>query len=545
MGPRAGLAALAGCTASALLFALYVRVEWPWFALGWIALVPWLAVLDRTASLRGALAVGLLMSEAFTLAVFWWFIGAIAGYADAPWPTGLAVVLLTAPLIQPQFLVCAATRHLARARGAGRWRTALIAAAAYVGAEWALPKLFGDTIGHAFLASRLLRQAADLVGAHGLTFVLVLANECVLIIARHLPVAPASLPTGPAKPTRATALQAIAVLVALVVGLAAYGALRLRQLSGDRGADITAAAVQADISHYDRLAAEIGTYDAVRLILDAHIAWSDSALARARPDLLIWPETVYPTTFGAPKSPDGAAFDREIAAFVERADVPLVFGTYDQDGEREYNAAVALTPGADRRPSAGIYRKAELFPFTERVPALLDSDALRSRMPWLGTWQPGGGAHVLDVRLRSGDTLRLAPLICYDAVNPSLALAAVRDGAQLLVTLSNDSWFADGNGPRLHLAVSAFRSIETRRAQVRATNTGISAIIDASGELLDTLAVHQRGALTGTVRTGGGWTLMLAWGDWFGAAALLLGTVLAGGVLLAWRRDARRRQPPT
>jgi apolipoprotein N-acyltransferase len=295
--------------------------------------------------------------------------------------------------------------------------------------------------------------------------------------------------------------------------------------------------VQADISHYERLAAELGTFDAVGLILDAYFALSSELLdATPRPpvDLLVWPETVYPTTFGTPKSPDGAQFDRAIAGFVERAGVPLIFGSYDADGGDEFNAAVFLEPPLDGSVGFATYRKASLFPLTERVPALLDSPAVRAWLPWLGTWKAGGGSRVVPLRLRDGRTLRVAPLICYDAVDPALAIAAVRQGAEVIVTLSNDAWFATDGGPRLHLVVSAFRSIETRRPQVRSTNTGISAVIAPTGELLGTIGVATRGVLAARVipsRTA--WTLMLAWGDWVGPTALAAGLGLLG---VAWRR---------
>ncbi|MBX3025851.1 apolipoprotein N-acyltransferase [bacterium] len=503
-------------TASAVAFALYARVAWPWFLLGWIGLIPWLAALDALRSRRGALAAGWLMSVAFSLGVFWWFIAAIAGYANAPWGVGLAVVLLTAPLLQPQFIVHALARHLAQRRGAARWHVAALAACAYVGAEWALPKLFADTLGHGFLAADHLRQAADAVGAAGLTFVLLLANEALLAAWRR-------------RGSRA-ALTPLAGIALLTAGLWGYGALRLAQLADDAGTPLRAGIVQADLSHYDRLAAEIGTYDAVRLILEAHESLSAQLMAEARPDLLVWPETVYPTTFGAPKSADGAAFDEEIADAVRRFGVPLVFGSYDVEHGREYNAAFVLEPG-DAPGANPTYRKAQLFPFTERVPAWLDHAAVRAALPWLGTWRPGRGDPVLPLRLADGRTLRIAPQICYDAVNPLLALGAARAGAELLVTLSNDSWFASGGGPRLHLVVSAFRSIETRLWQVRATNTGISAVVSPSGELRDQLGVGERGTIAATVvaRPSPG-SPMLAWGDWFGAAALLAAAALAAAL---------------
>lgn len=519
--PRA-VRTVGAAAATAVAFALYARVEWPWFALGWCGLAPWLAVLDELRSWRGALAAGWLMSVAFTLAVFPWFIDAIAGYAGAPWLAALLVVVASAPLIQPQLIVHAAVRHLARRRAAAAWHVAGLSACAYVGAEWTLPKLFADSLGHGFLAADHLRQAADLVGAGGLSLVLLLANDAVLAAWRRGPTVAALAP-----------LAGVALLVAALWG---YGAVRLAQLAALPGAPLRAGLVQADISHYDRLASAVGTYDAVRMILDAHEALSAQLLATARPDFLVWPETVYPTTFGAPKSADGAAFDAGIAAAVARFGVPLVFGAYAVEAGREYNAAFVLEPGA-APGAAPAYRKAQLFPFTERVPAWLDRPALRAALPWLGTWQPGRGDVVLPLRLAGGRTLRIAPQICYDAVNPALAIAAARAGAELIVTLSNDSWFASGGGPRLHLVVSAFRSIETRLWQVRATNTGISAIVSPGGELIDQLGVGVRGTLSGEViaRPSPG-SLMLAWGDWFGAAALAAGLAMLAALPAPTRR---------
>lgn len=534
MRPR--LLALASVAASAAAFALYARVEWPWLILGWCGLVPWLGALDDEPTLARALGSGLLMSEAFAVAVFFWFAQAIATYTGAPLAVGLLVLLLLAPLLQPQFIAFAGARHLARRRGALLWRTALTGACVYVGTEWASPKLFADTLGHGLYASPLLRQAADLAGAHGLTFVLLIANECAASAWR----APA-LPAAGRSHWRARATPA-AVVALLVAALLGYGALRYRLLAATaEGAPIRAGIVQGNISHYEELARARGTYDAVRFILAAYFDLSTEVLHQATGgpvDLLVWPETVYPTTFGVPKSPDGAAFDRTIAEFVNAAGVPLVFGSYDVDGGNEFNAAVFLPPSADGAISYDTYRKTSLFPLTERVPALLDSRAVRRWLPWLGTWKPGAGPPVVRVRLRDGRALRIAPLICYDAVDPRLAIQAVRQGAEVILTLSNDSWFATGGGPRLHLVVSAFRSIETRRPQVRATNTGISAIITPTGELLGSIGVEERGTLAGSiVPVRDTSTLMLAWGDWFGPTALVAGVAL----LVMTRPGAPRR----
>jgi apolipoprotein N-acyltransferase len=520
--------------------AVFARLEWRWLVLGWIGLVPWLAALDRARSVRGALAAGLVLSAVFTVAVFGWFAGAIQTYTGLSFAAALPLLALFGPLLQPQFPVFAVARHVARRRGHHAfWLTALMGALVYVGTEWAWPKLFGDTLGHGLYASLWMRQAADVAGAPGLTVVLLIANACVLEGVRVMMSATAGGGAAAMPRRLRSALAPVACIVVLAVALLAYGAVRVRQIAASvRGdAPVTAAVVQANLSHYDELRAEHGTYETVRMILDTYFALSTEALARGGVDLLVWPETVYPTTFGVPKSADGAAFDDEIATFVTRTGVPLVFGSYDAENGREFNAAFFLEPAHPREYTT--YRKAWPFPLTEHVPAWLDSPALRARLPWLGTWYPGNGAKVVALTLADGRVLRIAPLICYDVLDPGLVLAAVREGADLIVTLSNDSWFEAGAGPRQHLLGAAFRSIETRRPQLRATNTGISAIITPTGEIVASAGTDERAILTASlVPERAATTLAVAWGDWLGPVALSLGLALL--LALAARRDQRR-----
>jgi apolipoprotein N-acyltransferase len=102
--------------------------------------VPWLVVLDRTASWRGALASGAAMAVAFCVAVFSWFPSAIADYAGAPVGLVAAIGLVASPVFQPQFVVFALARHAARRRGLRDAWTVIAGAGAYVGAEWAIPE---------------------------------------------------------------------------------------------------------------------------------------------------------------------------------------------------------------------------------------------------------------------------------------------------------------------------------------------------------------------------------------------------------------------
>nr|WP_295077685.1 hypothetical protein [uncultured Roseateles sp.] len=164
-----------GILVSALLCGLYARGGTAWL-LGFVALLPWLRTLDAARSLAGSLLNAWAMSLAFTAAVFAWFGTAMGSYTQLGTAPSLALLLLAAPLFQPQFLAFALVRHLARRR-LGVALAALAAAAAWVASEWLFPKLLGDTLGHGLYPSRLLRQAADLGGAAGLTVFLLLSNE--------------------------------------------------------------------------------------------------------------------------------------------------------------------------------------------------------------------------------------------------------------------------------------------------------------------------------------------------------------------------------
>jgi len=501
-------AAILGAAAAA---ALASRLAPPWYALVWVCAAPWLAALDRVATWRGAVASGVVMAAAFSAGVFSWFPIAVADYARAPIAAVAALGLVAAPLFQPQFVAVAVARHAARRRRLGDRATALVTAGTWVAAEWLVPKLFGDTLGVGLWEAPWLRQAADLGGLPGLTFALVLGNDGVRAAAVR------------------RALRPLVATAGIAAALAAYGAVRAAAAPPAPAAPpIAFGVVQAGVAQYDRLRAEVGTHEAVRRILDAQIAVSRRLLDGATPDVLVWPETVYPTTFGAPKSDDGAAFDRLIAGLVVATGRPLVFGAYDADGGVEYNAAFFLEPDGAGGVTFATYRKAALFPLTERVPAWLDRPAVRARLPWLGSWRPGTGAAVVPLRLPGGRRVRVAPLICYDAVDPRRAAAAVRDGAELIVTLSNDSWLGTA-GARLHLAVSGFRSIETRRPQVRATPTGVSAVVTPAGDVIAAAAVGERTGLAAAVApVASGVPLAARLGNWVGpAGALLAASLLA------------------
>jgi apolipoprotein N-acyltransferase len=508
----------AGILASALLAFLYARGGAGWL-LGFVALVPWLRTLDANRTLAGALLGAWAVSIAYTAAVFAWFGSAIGAYTQLGSVAGMAVLLLAAPLFQPQFLAFALVRHAVGQRH-GPVLRALAGSAAWVAMEALVPKLLGDTLGYGIYPSAQLRQAADLGGAAGLTLLLLLANEAIAAaLARR------------AQGARAVATPlALAALVPLL--LAGYGFAILSAPAAPAGKPLRIGLVQSNVVDYERLRREKGTGAVVREVLDTHYAMSYDAVERQRADAVLWSETVYPTTFGHPKSEAGAELDREILAIVDAAGVPFIFGTYDRDAAGEYNAAAFVAPGAGL---LGFYRKTRVFPLTEYVPAWLDGPLLRQWLPWAGSWRPGSGARVFPLRLADGREIPVLPLICLDDMDAGLAIDGARLGAQAILTMSNDAWFsAQAQGAELHLAAAAFRSIETRLPQFRVTSNGVSAVIDATGSVIAAARSGERALVVGELAVQEPpRTLMLIWGDWVGRAGVAFLLLLAA--ITAWR----------
>lgn len=519
---------LAATVASAVLCGVYARGGAGWAA-GFVALAPWLIALDGARSTGGAVLCAWAMSVLYTAAVFPWFGGAVGRYTGLGHAAGMALLLVAAPLFQPQFLALALARRLFR-RHHGPAVAALAGVAAWAATERLMPRLLDDTMAYGLHVQPLLAQAADLVGAAGLTVLLLLCGEALAAAWR--------LRAGGV----AASARALAAATAVPLVLAGYGLWTASQAAGAADGELLRVGlVQSNIVDYERLRQERGSGAVVREVLDVHYAMTYDAVERQGAQAVLWSETVYPTTFGQPRSEAGAELDREIQEIVNAAGVPFVFGAYERDAAGEYNAAVFLAPDSG---VVGRYRKTRLFPLTEHVPAWLEGPLLRRWLPWAGTWQPGDGARVLPLRLADGREVPVLPLVCLDAMDAGLVAAGARLGAQAILAMSNDSWFSDDAlGARLHLAAAAMRSIETRLPQFRVTPSGYSAVIDARGEVRAASHWGERMLVVGSLPVGEPRrTLAVAWGDWVGLVAAA-GLALLGA-LGGWRAWRGRVTPP-
>jgi apolipoprotein N-acyltransferase len=203
-------------------------------------------------------------------------------------------------------------------------------------------------------------------------------------------------------------------------------------------------------------------------------------------DILVWPEAAIPNYYQRARG-----FLDPIARRAADNETTLITGlpSLAGQGENYYNSAIALGQGE------GIYHKQHLVPFGEYVPL---EGLLRGLIGFfdlpMSAFSSGASE---QPPLRAG-AYRVAPYICYEVVYPELVARSARN-SDLLITISNDSWFGNSIGPLQHLQIAQMRALENGRYMIRGTNDGISAIIDHRGQILARTERFVETTLTGEV----------------------------------------------
>jgi apolipoprotein N-acyltransferase len=241
-------------------------------------------------------------------------------------------------------------------------------------------------------------------------------------------------------------------------------------------------------------------------------------------DLIIWPEAAIPDFFERWRRP----LEQIAQSAAQRGSALMlgILGTHAETREGQ-NVVVAMTSP----PS--VYVKRHLVPFGEfyPVPSFVREWLRLNNLP--STDMASG---VPDQPPLAVGGERIAVTICYEDLFGAEQLHSLPD-ATLLVNVANDAWFGDSIGPPQHLQIARVRAAEAGRYLLRATNTGVSAVIDPAGAVVDTLPSFEAGVLTATVRGHTGLTPYARWGNYPAVLGALL--VLAG--VLAWRglREAK------
>jgi apolipoprotein N-acyltransferase len=288
--------------------------------------------------------------------------------------------------------------------------------------------------------------------------------------------------------------------------------------------------------------------------IDQGVKWSDAwrertlgiyeeltrEAARQGAELIVWPETAVPGALEA-----DAATHARIRALARETNAWLVVGSVGLDWSDSgrpsayYDSAFLFDAAGELRER---YDKTHLVPFGEYVPfrdllGVFVSSVARGVAP--DDVAPGDRPRALQVATREGVALRAGVPVCYELLFPDLVRRFAVDGAELLLGITNDAWYGATGAPYQFLAITRLRSVETGLWTARAANTGVSAFIDARGQVRAETRIFEQGLLVADVprredpREA---TVYVRFGDVFVWSCWLAG---AAALAAAWRLRMR------
>ena len=421
---------------------------------------------DRSASLKGAFWVGWLAGFAYFFIGCWWVAEAFLVNPAQAWMAPFAASLLPAGM----GLFWGAATALYRRFAPVGVRRVLLFAALFALLEWTrghvLTGFPWNPAGAGWTAGSAMSQFASVVGVYGLGLVTVAAAAAF---------APLADP-GDRRPR----LIAAGLGVLALVGLFAFGAARLASARISETPTLVRI-VQADIPQDYKWSPE-----AYHAILGRYLELTAQPGA-ALPDVVIWPEGALPTTandlFNSADARTVAAAIRpgqSLLAGLSRAEPDPSAET----GARYYNSLFALhDEGAAGLRISAVYDKHRLVPFGEYLPMgdLMGKIGVRSLVHVPADFSAGPAPAPISLV----NAPPAQPLICYESLYPGFTPATAASRPAWIVNVSNDAWFGATSGPRQHLNLASYRAIETGLPMARATPTGVSAMIDPWGRIVE------------------------------------------------------------
>lgn len=486
-------AALAAGAAHALSFAPF---DLPWLQL--LALAALFGLTTRVDGWRAAALLGFAFGLGwFGVGVSWVYVSMhVYGLMPAPLAAAATLAFCAFLALYPALALGVSQRLAPLA-----WiRLPVLLPAAWTLSEWLRGALF---TGFPWLASgyahtdSVLAGFAPVAGVHGVTLAAALLAGALALIAL------------PRQVRGRMGYAWIAGAFVLLIGGGA--ALKGQAWTRPAGAPISVRLVQANIPQDTKFGPE-----GLRRAFDAH--WA--LMQGPRVDLVALPESVFPVPlqFVPPQ------YLEAFGSFARAGGSALVFGVFlEQPAGAYFNSAVGIAPG--NVPPAH-YSKRHLVPFGEFIPPGFRWFVDLMQMP-IGDQQRGVAAQP-PMELAGQ---RIAVNICYEDLFGAVIIDAWKGSAPptIMLNMSNLAWFQDSLALPQHLQISRMRALETQHPMLRATNTGATAIIDASGRVTGALPFLTAGALTGQVQGMQGTTPFIRWGN--GPAvvlALLIGLAAAG-----------------
>lgn len=321
-------------------------------------------------------------------------------------------------------------------------------------------------------------------------------------------------------------LRAHALSLFSAVGVIALAALFVVPTGAESG-DVTVAAVQGNANAGLFANAERGTF--LRNHLEA-TQLLDSDPLKDSIDFIVWPENASDLN---PQSDDLAKL--QIDAVVEKYRVPLIFGAITESGEEIFNSSIYFAPGKGQIDQ---YDKKRPVPFAEYVP---DRDFWYSLAPDLIGMVYRGYAFGTRDGIFEFEGKNLGVLICFEVAIDDIGRELVRDGAEIILSQTNNADFGRSDETFQQVALARLRAIETGRTLVNISTVGVSQIFLADGSIVDELPIFEPGVMVQTLPLRTSLTPAMAIGPGFDLIVNVLALGLLAGAIGSWARGRTRK----
>jgi apolipoprotein N-acyltransferase len=475
--------------------------------IAWFAFIPLFKSLEGLSK-KQAFTSGFVFGLAHNLTLVYWVVFVMGHYGNLPMTTSLGILALFATylaLYPALFSVAfaALSVRFCSFGVAGLWvLLEFVRTNVLTGFPWCL-------VGYSQYRDLPVIQIADLVGVYGVSFLILLTNALLYRLLFQ-------------RPLRAVRME-FAVTLMLVALTFAYGFHRLSE-TPHPSLSLKVTIVQGNI---DQSIKWNPAYQAETIRVYRSLSLSSKPFA---PELVVWPETAVPIFFQ-----DEEELALEIRQTARQLAAYFIFGSpaYGRYGDSIHylNRAYLLSPEGE---VIDAYDKVHLVPFGEYVPLKRYLPFVRRLVVSAGDFKPGEKVAPLPLSKAGAGVL-----ICYESIFPEPARTMTRNGADLLVNLTNDAWYGMTSAPYQHFSMAVFRAVENRRPLARAANTGFSAFIDARGEITQTTELFSEAVINQELALEQPrLTVYARFGDWF-IPVLLIVTLIHGSSVLYYENKTR------
>jgi apolipoprotein N-acyltransferase len=468
-------------------------------------------------SRKQAATLGFLLSAIVAWGGFHWIIYVAQNFGGMPIPIAVGLLCLFCLVAAPHMVAFNLLGFSLRGsvERLPLFLRPLFWASLFTGLEYLarFTKIFPEHLGNTLVSYLSIAQAASLGGVSLLTFLPLWLGASVFY----------------ARKNGVRALPSVGAALLLPIALHLWGNHELARVRAEPTETMRIGLVQHNMDDAEKAFAQVPAREVVAILV-GKLLEKTRALAEEKPDLILWPETAYPMNFTPGPAQSslasfGIGYANLVKSSVAQNGIPLLFGGYEKESGLTYNSGILLGAGGEKEAS---YHKQVLLIFGEYFPGDKWFPSLKSINPLMGDFGRGPGPTPVPFSWR-GQPFPLGVNICYEAILPEYMRGYALSGARLFVNLTKDSWFGNTFEPWQHLQLSVLRSIEHRIPMVRATNTGLSGVVRASGETQILSAPFEEAYRVVEVPLLKSWqpTLYTRLGEWFAWLTLLVAAALA------------------